>query len=237
MIAEALLGWWNLIFIVPFALALLYLALYALSGVTFGEMDADSDVDADADHDLTDADMHVNVGHHGDHDHELHAHHHPPFYVAALSWLGVGKVPLSILLMVWMLSWGPIGFVTNQLMQPHVAQEWMAALYSIPASLGGSVVITRGLVRAMAKYVPLNETYARRRHELLGMTAEAIYRVDESSGVCSLRDEHGNLHQIACRVELGQPIPKGAKVKLVGFNAEKSIYYVTDVSEPSEVAS
>ena len=31
------LGWWNLVFTLPFLLALLYLILYSMSGLTFGE--------------------------------------------------------------------------------------------------------------------------------------------------------------------------------------------------------
>ena len=45
MTAQWILGWWNLIFMVPFALALMYLVLYTVSGITFGEADADADVE------------------------------------------------------------------------------------------------------------------------------------------------------------------------------------------------
>src|SRR5436309_15019669 len=48
---EWLFAWYNLIFIVPFAVALLYVGIYAISGLTFGESDMDrsgADVDADA---------------------------------------------------------------------------------------------------------------------------------------------------------------------------------------------
>ena len=38
-----LLSWWNLIFLIPFVFALLYLVLYTMSGITFGEADADGD--------------------------------------------------------------------------------------------------------------------------------------------------------------------------------------------------
>src|SRR5205807_3723513 len=48
---EWLFAWYNLIFIVPFAVALLYVGIYAVSGLTFGESNMDgsgADVDADA---------------------------------------------------------------------------------------------------------------------------------------------------------------------------------------------
>src|SRR3954462_12372975 len=48
---EWLFEWYNLIFVVPFVLALLYVGIYAVSGLTFGDTDVDAsgaDVDADA---------------------------------------------------------------------------------------------------------------------------------------------------------------------------------------------
>ena len=45
MSGEWLMQWWNLIFIVPFGLALLYLGVYAMSGFTFGDADGDVGVD------------------------------------------------------------------------------------------------------------------------------------------------------------------------------------------------
>jgi hypothetical protein len=235
MTGQSLLGWWNLVYIVPFLLALLYLLLYTMSGVTFGEAEADGDCASDADHDVDAGDVHVHadVGEAG-HDHDSHVHHHhAPFYTAALSWLGVGKVPLSLLLMVLMLTWGAIGLLVNQLMIPHVAQESMVAFYSLPAALLISLVATRTLVRLMARYAPLNESYAQRRHALLGLTGDAVYSVDDASGVCVVRDAYGTLHQIACRVEFGPAIDKGTKVKLVGFNVEKSVFYV--IPDPDSV--
>ena len=51
MTIQWLLAWYNVIFIVPFVLALLYVGIYAISGLTFGDTDVDAsgaDVDADA---------------------------------------------------------------------------------------------------------------------------------------------------------------------------------------------
>ena len=45
---ELLLAWWNLIYILPFGLALLYLGLFVFTGITFGDADADADLDGDA---------------------------------------------------------------------------------------------------------------------------------------------------------------------------------------------
>src|SRR5688500_2668567 len=105
MKAEWLMLWWNLIFIVPFGLALLYLGVYAMSGFTFGEaeadfhadapdMDADAEIAVDADADADGADLHADAG------------SHVPIHIAAMSWLGIGRVPLSLVLMVLLMTWG-----------------------------------------------------------------------------------------------------------------------------------
>src|SRR4051812_37822692 len=140
---QTLLAWWNLIFVVPFGLALVYLGLYTLSGVSFGEADADVDADADMDADAdvhadadvdadadahfhadadadadadTDADAHADVD--SDADSEAAATSatgHVSFHLAAMSFLGVGRVPVSMVLMVLLMTWGATGFIANQL--------------------------------------------------------------------------------------------------------------------------
>src|SRR5690348_1949992 len=122
MTLQWLVNWWNLIFVLPFGLALLYLGLYTVSGVTFGESDldadhdfdagadvdadVDADADADVDHDIdsdVDADADSDADADADHDADTDAEHETQFSpaLAVMSWLGVGKVPLSIVLMVF----------------------------------------------------------------------------------------------------------------------------------------
>src|SRR5438105_15646663 len=67
MTTQWLLGWSNLIFILPFGLGLLYLGLYTLSGWTFGDADTDAGIDHDVDASM-DADGHVSFEHDADTD-------------------------------------------------------------------------------------------------------------------------------------------------------------------------
>src|SRR3954447_21267987 len=68
MTLEMLIAWWNLIYILPFGLALLYLILYAASGLTFGEADADGAGEA---HDFA----HADVDHDAAIDHDVDVDH------------------------------------------------------------------------------------------------------------------------------------------------------------------
>lgn len=257
MTLDWLLGWWNLVFVVPFGLALLYLILYAASGVTFGDADADGDLaepdvdhdvhlghDAHLDHDLDvdpDADLDVEADVDADLDGDLDADvdgpeapaggtHaiEPGGFRSALTWLGVGRVPLSVLLMVLMLAWGATGFLVNQLARESVGSDWRVALLSLPAALAVGLFVTRGVVRAIDRWVPLDETSARRRHDLLGLAGVAVYDVTARFGMVGVRDDHGDLYQVPCRLAAGHAdvIPKNATAVLVAYNARERLYHV-----------
>ncbi len=228
---QVLLSWWNLIYILPFGLGLLYLGVYTLSGWTFGDADADAgvdhdvdahmalehDVDADADADAdsdTDGDAHD-----ADHDGDSSS------IMQALSWLGVGRVPLSLLLMVLLLSWGTIGFCVNQLLAHKTVFQMMTL--SLPIAFVGSVFLARSVAAMVATYLPTNETYARRLHELLGCSGEALYPIDDKFGMVCGKDERGERFEVACKTAADQPpIAKGQRIQLVGYVAKERMFYV-----------
>jgi len=90
-----------------------------------------------------------------------------------------------------------------------------------------SVFITRAVVLFMGRFVPLNETYAVRRGELVGCIGEALYGINETFGVAMVRDGRGDLHQVTCRVGAGiEPVEKGAKVKLVAYGPRDRTFFV-----------
>jgi ABC-type nickel/cobalt efflux system permease component RcnA len=245
MTIQWLVNWWNLIFVLPFGLALLYLGLYTVSGVTFGEgdldadhdfdagadVDSDADVDHDIDHDVdADADADADADGDADHDADADAENETQFSpaLAVMSWLGVGKVPLSIVLMVFLLTWGTAGLLCNLLLASRGAT---AAAVSVPMALMAAVLVTHWISWFIGRYLPLYETTAKRRHALLGATGEAILPIDSRFGMASIRDDTGDLYQVPCRAD-GPAIPKGSTVKLVSYNAKQGIFYVT-LTEPA----
>jgi len=190
--------------------------------------DADADADADAHFDA-DADMD------GDVDADAHVEGHGADEIApgsvlasAMSLLGVGRVPLSILLMVLMLIWGTIGFFSNMLLWEKYQDEATLLAISIPLAFIGSILGTRLLTAAMVRWLPTHETYVQRRHELLGAIGEAILPIDSTFGMAAVRDVYGDLFHVGCRLHPNQPaLEKGTKVKLVAYNGKQKIYYVT----------
>jgi len=230
------LGWWNLVFILPFLLALLYLFLYSASGLTFGEADADAELDADAGVDAgVDGDGggngHGFAGHVGGDALVPAAHAAPdlPLFMRVVGTLGGGDVPLSIVGMVLFFSWGTVGFLTNQILRPVMPRPWMVGLCSLPLAAVGSVVLTRGIARAVARWLPMHQSFARRKSELVGSLGEAVFSIDRAEGTAAVRDRQGDLFQVPCRIyEDGQRIEKGKRVLLVDYNPQQDFFYVTE---------
>ena len=243
MTLQWILGWWNLIFVAPFGVALVYLFACTLSGVGMGDGDADAhgDVDADADADAdvhadadadADGDVHADADGHdaeadgdGDGDADSHETAHTPAHLAALAWIGVGRVPLSLIGLVLLLTWGASGFLTNAILRPRTDLE--AARVSIPVAMLASILVTRSLVLLIGRYVPLNQNLALRQGDHVGEVGHALYGIDETFGLVAVRDERGDLKQLPCRVAVGvEPIPRGAKVKLVAYRADERFFFV-----------
>jgi hypothetical protein len=131
------------------------------------------------------------------------------------------------------MSWGAIGFAANVLTFERVSSAVQALTISLPLAMFGSLIVTRVVSSAIHRLLPLHESSARRSVELLGAVGEVIYTISETSGMASVRDEQGNLQQIACRIDTGgTEIPKGAAVKLVAYNAKQKLYHGVATSEP-----
>ncbi len=214
MTLDWLLGWWNLIFLVPLGLAMAYLFAYALSGWTFGEADIDveaelevdadveAEVDADADHPVArpDIDADSDVG-------QAHG------LMAALTWLGVGRVPLSIVLMVLFLTFGLMGFATMQLLRDVLGSNGF--FVALPVAIVLSFGLTSVVSRLIARYMPLNESSAEARASFVGRRGEVIFAVSPEGGTVVVRDAGGDLYQLPARSDA--PIAPGTAIVLTNY--------------------
>ena len=226
MTLQILFAWWNLVFIVPFGLALLYLGLYVFTGLTFG--DADLDHDLSVDHDVSvEHDCGADHDVDGDHEHEASIDEGSFGFMSLLALIGVGRVPLSLVLMILLILWGSVGFALNQLLVQFMGPSAMVGLVSVPVTMVVSLVLTGLIARVVAKLLPTNETYARKRSDLVGTVGEAVLPIDASFGLVSVRDSQGDLFQVPCRVADGETtIAKGTRVVLFEYDAEKGVFHV-----------
>jgi len=208
--------------------------------------DVDVAHDADLDHDL-EADHDVEVGHDADAhgvEHEVHdthvaAHHHASFMLRALSVLGLGKVPVSILMTCLMVIFGSVGLICNGIFAHVVPWGWGPALYFWP-SLGiataGAFALTGTVARGLGRIMPTSETYAITSYDLVGRVGTAVYALNEAQpGIADVKDESGTLHRIAARPIDGE-IAKGSEIIVVRYHKEGDYYDVSKSPLAEEAA-
>jgi len=197
-----------------------------------GDIGLDHDVDVDAhvdvDHDI-DIDTHVDIDHdvevdaHADidHDADLHAdvaHAEPSFLEEALSFFGIGRVPLSFILMTFLTTFAFVGWAVNTVLKPVLRTEFVFFPISFFAAVFCGLACTKLMAGTLGRWLKPVETAAVRRSSLLGRIARAKLPITEQFGRAMLEDEYGSRHTVVCKVAQGaEPIPKGRTVLLVRF--------------------
>jgi hypothetical protein len=219
----SLVEWWNLVFVLPFLLGLLYYLIVAVLPLAL-------------DHDAPDA-------HEPDHglEHAV-APDQPPLGLAAsllhaLSFLGIGRAPLSIVLTTFCLVWGFVGYLSNQLLDdllPPATFVWI----SLAAAGGLAVLLTRSFARLVARLVPRTQSYGVARHDLRGRSARVRFPISETFGSATVVDPHNFPYEVDCRVRPGEPpIPVGTSVFLMEYDAEQNVFYVMSQRELDEIVA
>lgn len=196
-----LLNWWNLVFLLPALAALLYLLLTTVGLAPAeghdGGLDTDGDVDGD----------------------------HGPVH-DALGAIGVGRVPLSLVLMSFAFLWGFFGWAGNRIFGAMLGPPALFIWPSLLLALVAATVLTRFLAMRLGRLMPATESYGAASRELVGRVAAVRYPLTETSGSVQLHDSFGTLHEVPARVMPGEEvIPAGAKVVLWRFSQEASAYF------------
>ena len=220
-----LLQWWNLIFLLPAVAALLYLLLLALGALP-----------AEGDHGDVHMEPGLHVEIHGAHI-EIHpgdlpddlahdvSHDSDPFR-GALSLIGVGRIPLSLVLMSFLFLWGFFGWVGNQVFGSLLPSPALFLWPSLAVALVGAGAFTRFLAIRLGRVMPSTESYGASTRELVGRIADVRYAVTESSGTVQLYDTYGTMHEVPARVLPGEaPIPSGERVVLWRYDGDEGAYF------------
>ncbi len=160
--------------------------------------DVDADVDADAD---IDADLDLGE---------------PGILEQLFGWLNAGRVPMLVLLIIFLTSFAGTGYVVQAF-----ATGFIGLLPSIlvgPLAFAAALPTTRGASRVLGRVLPKDETYAITPEDLVGeiatVTLGPVER--ETAGKAKVMDAHGNLHFV--RVRSARPDASfdiGAEILLV----------------------
>lgn len=248
--ASGFLTWYNAVFAACFGIGLFFTLLQLLG---FGQSDFDThaEVEPHADVDVHgDIDGHVDVhggaeahagagghdvataveGHDGGHEHDLHAAHPGPL-AAVAQFMGIGRVPMSAILMTLFYAVGLTGWILNSILAPRYASERALFTTSLAGALIVGLVAVRIVSGLLGRYMPAVLTSAQRRSQMVGLTGEAALPINDRFGRAAVRDRYGTLHQLNCKVPPGaSPIAKGTRVVLTRYLEKEDMYYVSRAS-------
>jgi membrane protein implicated in regulation of membrane protease activity len=212
------------------------------------EGDADADTDADVDGDIdADADLDTEVVLHHDLDHEIdhdidhdiehdldHNVEHDMGHVSSsgFSWLafiGIGKAPLLVVVLIVLMTTGLLGWFLNGLAVGIFGFfPGLLLLGTLLASLVVGSLVTSRVSRFIGRALPPVNTTATRAQALVGRPGTVISPfVDTRYGMVHLRDDGGTLISVFAITEDEQPITRGDSVILLSYDAAQRRYLVT----------
>jgi membrane protein implicated in regulation of membrane protease activity len=216
------LQWWNLIFLLPAVGALIYLLVLALGAIPLEGHDVD-------------------VGHHLDAGHHDVEHGDGDPFHGALSLIGVGRVPLSLVLMSFAFLWGFFGWLGNRLFSMVLPSPSLFLWPSLVMAFLGAAVLTGVLARGLGRMMPSTESYGATARDLIGGMGDVRYALTAQNGSVQVHDRYGTLHEVPARVLPGEPmIPAGTRVVLWRFDDEAGAYLALQddaINGPSSVAT
>jgi membrane protein implicated in regulation of membrane protease activity len=146
----------------------------------------------------------------------------------ALAALGLGRVPLGVLLMLLLLLFGGAGLLLypafSALMGAGLglAGAWLIA--AIASLLG-----TRVLGRAFVRLLPSVESYASTKPELVGQIGTVVVRVSPTDVVVRVRDRGGAELRVR-GVFSGQAAAIGKEVLILEYERERDLYRVQSMA-------
>ncbi|MCI0394092.1 MAG: YqiJ family protein [Chloroflexi bacterium] len=241
-------AWYNLpfTFLLGTCVFLTALQLVGLGGEQDGDLDADFDADVDADLDLDadldadvdadldlDADADVDVD--ADAEADLDADHGDfdadgvPSALAALAYLGVGKAPLMVVLVILFGSIGLAGWFLNSIVEGVLgAYPAVAFAAVLPVALVSGSLVSSRTARLIGRALPPISTTATPARALVGQIGVVTSpAVDEKYGMVRLRDSGGTMISVFAVVEGEEPIGRASDVVLVDYDPQQKRYTVT----------
>jgi len=149
-------------------------------------------------------------------DHDVHVDH-ATNGGGVLGWLHVGKVPLLIVLIIFLTAFGVSGLLIQAVTRSIVGIYWPGAVAAVPA-----FVVALPAVRAMgglfARIVPRDETTAVSEDSLVGRVAVITVGVAANNAPAEgrVRDVHGQTHYVMVEPDIAaESFSAGTEVLLV----------------------
>jgi hypothetical protein len=140
--------------------------------------------------------------------------------------LGIGRVPLMLVLSIFCLIWGATGVAANQIFAMVLRTPALYVWPSMVCAFLISYASTSALSRLISRMVPQLETYGTEGELLVGRIARAAYDLGARPGSAFLLDDQQNRIQVRCRTHDGSVIPRGAELLLLEYDPPSRIFTV-----------
>jgi len=156
-------------------------------------------------------------------DAEVDALHTPPeavlgrsFAGEALAWLQIGRVPILVLLIVFLTAFALLGLAGQSLVHALTGGYLPGALAAIPA-LGLALPVVHRIGAWLARVLPGEETSVVSQESFVGRVATIVIGAARPGlpAQARLRDEHGRTHYVMVEPDLDAVFETGRAVLLV----------------------
>ena len=143
--------------------------------------------------DLHGPDVHGPHAHGGGHA-GLDVAHEPGMFGTAWDWLNAGRVPLLILIMIMLGSFGALGYMIEGVSHSFVG--WLPTFMAAIAAFIITIPVTRRVSLLVSKVVPRDETYVVEAGSLVGQTGIIVTGPMAQNTIArvKVKDVHGNHH-------------------------------------------
>lgn len=210
-------------------LAALQLVGLGGDGDADADLDADVDIDGDVDVDLdADADLDVDGDIDADADTDIDE---IPGALSVLAFLGVGKAPLLVILLILLGSMGVLGWTFNNILQTLLGGYPSWGLWAVfPITIVVGSLVSSRTARLIGRALPPVSTTATSAVGLLGKRGTVISpRIDGKYGLVRVRDQGGTLINVFAITQDNEPINSKSEVALIDYDAEKKRYTVAPI--------
>jgi membrane protein implicated in regulation of membrane protease activity len=227
---------------IPFLVAIGCCVALALVQIVagFGESDADADVDADAHANAEiDADADIDADVDADSDVAADADGHGDAEGESadgglLGFLGVGSVPLMLILIAFLGSFGAAGLLANVLVAGVLGSypNW-AFVAVLLASALAALPLTRAITRTLGGFAARTTT-AITSEQLVGRVGVVVSQsVSRTYGRVAVRDRHGSLHTVFA-ITQAEALPERSEVALVAYDEQQRRFTVRALRRSTE---
>ncbi|HEX8194375.1 MAG TPA: YqiJ family protein [Allosphingosinicella sp.] len=148
-------------------------------------------------------------------------HAHADADADLLGWLGLGRIPLLMLIVVLLALFGLVGIAGQQLAAAFLGgplSPWIAG----PAAFVSALPLTGLAARGLERVLPRDETTAISLEDLVGRRATVVVGTARqgSPARASVRDRHGLTHYVMAEPTDGQAVAEGGTLLLVRREGE-----------------